>query len=106
MTSKSVATTKAEIAIQAKLYQAPMIHLEKVVGMQKKLQSEEYPSYYTSDDLTKKTNLKEFATSMIKKLPFTFSDISQFYRSHPFLYFLSLYSQGIPLRNACFIKDH
>lgn len=105
MTSKPVATIKAGIAIQAKLYQAPMIHLEKLVGMQKKLQSE-YPSYYTSDDLTKKTNLKEFATSMIKKLPFTFSDISQFYRSHPFLYFLSLYSQGIPLRNACFIKAH
>lgn len=40
---KPVATTKAETVIQAKLYQAPMIHLEKVVGMKKKLQSE-YPS--------------------------------------------------------------
>lgn len=29
---KSVTTTKAEIANQVKLYQAPMIHLEKVVG--------------------------------------------------------------------------
>lgn len=82
-----------------------MFHLEKRVGTQKKLQSE-YPSRYTSDHLTKITNPKEFFTSTIKGLPFTVSKVSQFCRSHPFLHFLSLYSQGTPLRDACFIKDH
>lgn len=97
---KSVTTTKAEIANQAKLYQAPMIHLEKVVGMQKKLQSE-YPSYYTSDYLTKKTNPKESAISMIKELPFTFSEASQFCWSHPFLHFLS----EMPVLLRCPLSD-
>lgn len=105
---KSLATTKAEIATQAKLYQAQIIHLEKALGMQKKLQPG-YPYDYTANHHTKKkkkthTNPNEFAISMIKELRFTFSKVSQFCRSHPFLHLLSLYSQGTPLRNACFTK--
>lgn len=81
---KSVPTTRAEIEVWAKPYQAPRIHLEKMVWMHKKPQSE-YPAYHTPEDLTRRQNQRYSLLPWLTELPITFCEVRLFCRSLLFL---------------------
>lgn len=95
---RSMATSRAETAMWAEPYQAPRIHLQQTVWMQKKLRSE-YPAYYTSEDLTRR-QIQRNLLPWLTELPLTSSEAWLFCRSHPLLYFLNLCSShplGMPV---------